>query len=110
MRRICAAVLVMSLGFPLLAHARNPAQFWAGLAMVAGGGTLAALAGSELDSDTCSTVVYGSAVVSTCVEKPNKGLLWTGVGMASGGAVMMALGARRAIVFGPRSVFYVHRF
>lgn len=85
-------------------------MMWAGLGMAAGGGTLAALAGSVLKTETCGVVGVGFTYVAGCTEETNKGLLWTGIGLAAGGATLMTIGASKSVQVGPGTISYRRSF
>jgi hypothetical protein len=71
---------------------------WGGVALIAGGGTLAVLGMTALKIEDYHT---------------NKGLVWTGVGMAAGGVTLLALSGRHdsagtQIMIRPGGVFVQH--
>ena len=72
---------------------KNPAGFWFGLALLAGGGTMAVLSATTLKKETCVVGAGYGYVGVTCESEINKAMFYAGLGVLAGGGVMSALSA-----------------
>ena len=72
---------------------KNPAGFWFGLALLAGGGTMAVLSATSQKKETCVAGVGYGYVAVTCESEVNKAMLYAGLGVIAGGGFLSALSA-----------------
>ncbi len=95
-----------------MAGTRNP-DLWPGVALLAGGGALAVLAGTALKQTTAACVGDLFGVVCAGTEQTNKAVLWSGIAAAGLGATLLAIGAhhraRASLVLAPGTVGVVKR-
>jgi len=86
---------------------------WPGVALLAGGGALAVLAGTALKQTTAACVGDLFGVVCGGTEQTNKAVLWSGIAAAGLGATLLAIGARHgahaSVAVGPGRVEVLKR-
>jgi len=72
---------------------KNPAAFWLGVTLVAGGATMAILSATTLKTEVCVATGTYYAIGVACEQEMNNTMLYAGLGVLGAGGILSAFSA-----------------